>query len=502
MADNNKKKRSLKAFLQNKLKSRSTRHGAMALGFAALAVAAAILLNVIAGLLSDRFPGMKADFTANQAYALSDDTTEYIRHMDKDVALHIIADESTFTGGGRYFVQAKNLLDKMVSASDGKFTYDFVDTTENPAFTRNYPNIDWSQRDKAGVITCGNQYRALSIDDCFTYDTDYYQQNQQYVWTGTTIEQAVVKGALYVTDDNKVQVAMLTGEGEDKDEYSALSSLLTDNAYEVKETSLITDGLDDSFAAAVMFAPHTDISEKAAGVLRTWLENGGKYGKTLIVMPTSQALNIQTPNLNALLSEWGMAVNEGYVYETNTHYVWGRDLFEFIVEYTDYYFDTLTNVNVPVAAEHVHGVTIKDSSTAHAILQTTDQAGIMPVDAGSDFSPTDNLAGEPVAVAAEGVKSGVEESSRVVVFSGSAMFDRSVLAYPSFNNSTFFINMLNTIADKDDNTVVIQTKSLETPTLGAPSVATTNVILIAFVFVIPVAVLAVAVVLWARRRNR
>ena len=146
MADNNKKKRSLKAFLQNKLKSRSTRHGAMSLGFAALAVAAAILLNVIAGLLSDRFPGMKADFTANQAYALSDDTMEYIRHMDKDVALHIIADESTFTGGGRYFVQAKNLLDKMVSASDGKFTYDFVDTTENPAFTRNYPNIDWSQR--------------------------------------------------------------------------------------------------------------------------------------------------------------------------------------------------------------------------------------------------------------------------------------------------------------------------------------------------------------------
>ena len=92
MADNNKKKRSLKAFLQNKLKSRSTRHGAMALGFAALAVAAAILLNVIAGLLSDRFPGMKADFTANQAYALSDDTTEYIRHIRLEKPLSVCID--------------------------------------------------------------------------------------------------------------------------------------------------------------------------------------------------------------------------------------------------------------------------------------------------------------------------------------------------------------------------------------------------------------------------
>lgn len=502
MADKNQKKRSLKAFFQKKLQSRSTRHGAMALGFAALAVATAILLNIIAALLTDRFPGMKADFTANQAYALSDDTVEYLRHMDKEVTLHIVADEATFTGGGRYFVQAKNLLDKMESVANGKFTYDFINTTENPSFTRSYPDIDWTQRDKAGVITCGDQYRALSVEDCFTYDEDYLQQYQQYVWTGTTIEQAVVKGALYVTDDNKVQVAMLTGEGEDKTEYAALSELMSDNAYEVKETSLTTDGLDESFTAAVMFAPHTDISEKAAGVLRTWLENGGKYGKTLIVLPASQALNIQTPNLDALLSEWGMAVNEGYVYETNTHYIWGRDLFEYIVEYTDYYFDTLTNVNVPVAAEHVHGVTIKDSTTAHAILQTTDQAGVMPVDAGSDFDFKASVAGEALPIAAEGVKSGVEQESRVVVFSGSAMFDQSVLAYPSFNNGTFFMNMLNTIADKDDNTVVIQTKSLETPTLGAPPVATTNAVLIVFVFVIPLSILAVAVVLWARRRNR
>ena len=502
MADKNKKKRSFKALLKDKLKSRRTRHGAMALGFAAAAIAAAILLNVIASLLTDRFPEMKADFTDNQAYALAGDTVEYMQHMGKDVKLHIVADEATFLGGGRYFTQAKNLLDKMESVSNEKFTYDFVNTTENPGFIRDYPDVDWTQRTTAGIITCGDQYRALSVEDCFTYDEDAMQQYQQYVWTGTTIEQAVVKGALYVTDDNKVIVEMLTGEGESEEEYEAFKNMLTDNAYEVREASLVTDGLDDEAEVAVMFAPHSDISEKGAEVLRKWLENGGKYGKTLIYMPSSEPLNIQTPNLDAILSEWGMEVNEGFVFETNTHYLWSSTLYEFIVEYTDYYFDTLTNVNLPVAAEKVHGVVIKDTTAAHAILQTSDQAGILPADAGKDFDFKANVTGEPVAVAAEGVKSGAGESSRLIVFSGSAMFDQGVLSYPSFNNVKFFINMLNTIADKDDNTVVIQTKTLETPTLGAPARSTTGAILIIFVFALPAAILAVAAVLWARRRNR
>ena len=87
------------------------------------------MINLITGKLSDSFPEMKADFTSNQAFALSDDSVEYMSHLSKNVTLHINAEESVFRGGGRYFIQAQSLLDKMVSKSGGKFTYDFVDIT-------------------------------------------------------------------------------------------------------------------------------------------------------------------------------------------------------------------------------------------------------------------------------------------------------------------------------------------------------------------------------------
>lgn len=492
-----------KGGLKKLMRSRKMRHGSLAVAVTAIGVAAVILLNVIASLLVDRFPELKADFTANNAFALSDDTADYMSRLKKDVKLHIVADEDDFMKTGTYFVQAKNLLDKMVSKSNGKFSYDFVNTTENPAFVQKYPSINWTTNSTVGVIECGDEYKGLSLDDCFTYDEEYYQLYQSYKWTGTTIEQAVVKGALYVTSDDRVVVDVLTGEGESG--YDGITALLGDNAYQVNEVSLLTGELDKEAKIVLVYAPQTDISDAAAETLRNWLDNGGKYGKTLIYVPNAdpRAGEQKTPNFDAILSEWGMSLNSGYVYETNSDYLLnGRSSYMFIAQYTDYYTDNLKNNNIPVAVEYAQGVNIKDSETAHAILTTSDAAGIYPLDAGEDFDAKANVKGEPIAIAAEGKKAGAEEYSGVVVFSSSSMLSSTLLNYYSFNNGTYFMNVVNTIAEKDDDTVVIESKTLENPTLGAPSESTSNVILIIFVYAIPAAVLIIGIILWIRRRNR
>ena len=499
MADKNKK--SLKDIIKAALASRRTRHRLISVGFIAAALVIVVLVNVITGKLVQQFPEAKADFTSNQAFALSDDTAEYMGHLSKDVKLHINAEESVFRSGGQYFVQAQNLLDKMVSKSGGKFTYDFVDITENPGFTRDYPNIDWTTNENLGVIECGDQYKGINYLDCFTYDKDYYEYYQQYKWTGTTIEQAVLRAAVYVTDEEKIIVDLMTGEGESG--YDGLTKLLGDNAYEVKEVSLTTGELDSDAKFVMMHSPAVDLSEASAEKLRKWLENDGKYGKNLIYIPPSPKLGeVKTPNLDSIIADWGMELNSGYVYETNSYYmVSARYPMEFIVDYTDYYFDRLQKSNVPVWVNYAQGVTINDSNMAHAILQTSEGAGLYPFDSDSSFDYASGAKGEPIPIAAEGQKAGVEDYSRVIVFSSSAMFDSDVLEYPSFNNGLFFMNVMNTIAQKDDSTV-ITSKSLEGSTLGKPPVSTQNTILIIFVFVLPAAILVTAVVLWIRRRNR
>ena len=135
--------------------------------------------------------------------------------------------------------------------------------------------------------------------------------------------------------------------------------------------------------------------------------------------------------------------------------------------------------------EYATGITIKDTNTAHALLQTTDKAGILPLDAKEDFDFAANVTGETIAIAAEGQKAGTEAYSNVVVFSSKAMLLSGELSYASFNNAAYFMNMLNTITEKEDNTVVIEGKSLENATLGAPGAETSNAVMIVFMIVLP-----------------
>ena len=96
---------------------------------------------------------------------------------------------------------------------------------------------------------------------------------------------------------------------------------------------------------------------------------------------------VDTPNLDALLDEWGMQVNGGYVFETNSDYlISSRTNYAFMVEYTDYYKDNLKNSNIPVVTSDTHNIIINDENTAHALLTTSDGVGVFPYDADEDWN--------------------------------------------------------------------------------------------------------------------
>ena len=311
-----KKKDKKQGGIKKMLKTRKFRHGSVAIAITAIVVALVVVLNIIVGLLVDRFPNLKVDFTSNQAYALQNDTKEYIKNIKKDVTLYVLSTKSAFESNGEYFVQAENLLEKMEKGSDGKLSVIYKDTSTDPSFIKKYSNINWDSKTNLAVIECGKQYKALTLDDCFTYDEQYAAQGI-YKYTSTTIEQAVVKGALYVTTENKVTVDVI--KDNQPGDYSGVTALLNDNAYQVNEISLITSYISKDADFVLLFAPSVDLDEAQTEKLSKWLKNGGKYGKNLIYVASSNP--VDTPNLNALLNDWGMAVNTGFVFETDPNHL-------------------------------------------------------------------------------------------------------------------------------------------------------------------------------------
>ena len=82
------------------------------------------------------------------------------------------------------------------------------------------------------------------------------------------------------------------------------------------------------------------------------------------------------------------------------------------------------------------------------------------------------------------------------------MFTESVMSINSFNNSAYLMNIVNTVVDKSDAAITIESKSLDSGELGVTDVTPGNIILVIFVFVVPIGILITGIVVWLRRRNR
>ena len=485
---------------KNFLKSRKARHGSIAAAIVAIVIALVIVLNIVVSLLVGRFPNMVLDFTKESSFALENDTIDYVSHIDKDITITVLTTEEKFEGSGAYYIQANKLLEKMESASNGKIKLNYIDLSSNPSISQKYADADWSKNSNMMIVECGDQYRVLTIDDCFEYDKDYYSQYGSYYVTSSLVEQAVVTAILNVTTEDKVVVDMITGNQEQ--DSSAIKTLLQNNAYQVNDVSLATGDLDEDAKFAILYAPSVDLDEGTVEKISKWLDNDGKYGRNLIFIPTEN--NVDTPNIDSLLNEWGMQVNPGYVYETSTdRLVSNSSPYIFTVDYTDYYTTGLKNPNIPVVTLFARSVTLSDSSVSHALLTTSTSAGIYPTDADDTWSYKNGITGENINVAAEGVKSNTDNaSSKVVVFGSYSMFTSDIMSYNSFNNSGYFMNMINTLADKDDAGITIEGKSMQNAELGITDATTKNTLFVIFVIVVPVAVLVTGIVMWLRRRNK
>ena len=75
--------------------TRKLRYGAMATGLSVIVIAAVVLLNVVVGILADRFP-LTFDLTKDKTFSLSEQGAAVADSIQKDVQITVFADESLF----------------------------------------------------------------------------------------------------------------------------------------------------------------------------------------------------------------------------------------------------------------------------------------------------------------------------------------------------------------------------------------------------------------------
>lgn len=501
---------------------RNFKYGTLSVVLTILFIAAIVVVNIIVGLVSERF-NTNADLSDAGIYTMDEKAEKFIAGLDKDVTITVLNSEAGFESGGstglsKLYKQINEILKNMQKIND-HITIEYLMLDQNPNFSAKFTG-ETLENDYI-VVECAEtgRYRIIDTNSYITINDyeAYYSAYMAYAYYGasfdqydyfeSSIEQEAISAMMYVSNDDLVRVAFT--EGYNELDSTALADLLTDNGYEVETINLTQiDEIDPEIDFVVMYAPTLDVDVEHIEKLDRFLDNGGEFGKNVIYF--ASAKQPKTPNIDGFLSDWGMAVEYSAIGQSDANYLMSSAMgyfahYQDILD-TNYAGSTYGNGLYTYGADMRPVIQLWDggargSIQQEIIMQTYDNAFLVPLDSEEGIDITTAKSGVfNNAIVAHKIHSTNRQMSRLAVF-GSDMFAySSFMQFANSNNGMFLINMFNNICGREEG-ITISPKSLATSGFDMTG-QQANVLAVVLCIVIPVVVIALGIVIWVRRRHR
>lgn len=495
-----KKRREKKKHSFNK---RGIKHGALSIVLTVVFIAAVVLVNVIVGVMSDRFD-TAADLTTAGIYTLDEKTETYLdKTLDSDVTLTVLRGEQEFEAQDSSYKQVNEILKRM-EMTGGHVEVNYLDIDQNPNYTSKFKGETLAAN--YIVVECEKtgRHRIISPYDYFNFDQNYLQYYGAYVVESSNIEQEAVSAMMYTTSDNVVKIAFTEGYGE-SDSSSALQTLLSRNGYEVETLPLATTAeISSDIDYVVIYAPTIDLDKSQLAKLDKFLDNNGNFGKNVVYF--ASAGQPKTPNIDEFLSDWGISVGYDVIGQADSNYLISADtVFAHLQQVCDTdYTQTVYGSQLMTFGAYVRPIYLLENSSFDrtVLMKTHDKAFLYPMDEelAEDFDINSAESGEfnDVVVSQTTTESG--SKSRVCVIGTEMLASSAFMSYTNANNAEFFVGMWNYISGREQG-MTIRAKSL-TPATFEMNVKTANSLSIALCIVIPICVIVLGIVIWLRRRHR
>lgn len=527
-----------KPFNKKKLK-----YGTVATVITVVFIAVVVVINLIAGVLTDR-KDLKLDLTKEKYYEVSQDTIDYIQDLKTDVEIAVMAKESDFATSGTYMKMVLETLEKYEQHSD-HIKINFYDVASNPdVVTKFSANYNGEISEGNIVVASGERVKVLTVNSLFNMQSDYYSGSSSV--TSYKGEQELTSAIMSVTDANPQRVAFISKyngsaiyHSDNAYSISALYSLMDKNGYEVSEVDIMTDTLSpEDYDMAVLPAPVNDLSEDSIKKLDDFLYNNGDLDKDMIYI--ADVLQYSTPNIDDFLEVWGIEIGGSIVYDSSSdksQYVTtmkGQLSAPVATIAEDTYSEGLSNTKLPIIVPLARPVNLLfdanvDRNTT-ALLTTSDTSFLYPLEMQTaeeakakaeaaengeeeaeeeteettEFDP-DNAEKSAQTVMAVATKTNMDSNNtahvnNVMVIGGATILDQVLTYSNTYNNAEYVINAVNKMCGKE-NGIIIAEKDLSVQTIDITS-SQIKAISRTVIYIIPLIVVAVGIVVFLRRRNR
>ncbi|MGN0203675.1 MAG: Gldg family protein [Coprococcus sp.] len=451
----------------------------------AVMLAIVVVVNLAVGQVPVKYT--QFDLTDNQLYTITDETKEFVAGLDQDVDIYLIVES------GNEDEDLQTVLERYESLSDHVKLHK-KDPVVNPSFTKQY--TESSLPDNSMIVVCGERSKVISYNDIYESEINY--QTYSYQTTGFDAEGQLTSAIDYVTSGEIPKLYILTGHNE-SDFSSTLSSQIAKENIEVVELNLITsEAVPEDAACVFINSPQKDITADEKERLLDYMENGGH------VLLITDYMETETPNLNAVLDNYGLSVSEGLIFEGNSQYYYPGYPSYLIpkIQSTDAVGDMTSDdiILMPYAQNIEISEDVRSSVTVTPILKTSSKSYIK-TDL-KNLTTMEKQSGDQEGPFTPGVA--VTESydgkeTKFMYLTSSGLLNENMNQAVTGGNYELIVNALSWMIDKEES-ISIPAKSLQTTYLSVT--AADAGFWGTFVIVIPIILVIAGGVVWFRRRRK
>lgn len=495
-----KKTKSPKAPRQKMSKARFN-HTIGALVITAVVLVATILLNVVVSLMSDKLPGMSIDLTSKGAFQLSETSIKLAQNVKKDLKITFLDDKQSYrskASSNTYYAQVMAIAEEY-GKYNNKISAEYISIVDNPNFENKYPQETLSADNI--IVSCGDKYRILDQYDIFNVKS--YYSTYSYI-ASSKAEEAFDGAILSVTSTESTKLAIV--EDNSTEDFTYFKNILEQNNYELVSVKLEQEDIPKDAKMLIVFTPEKDFSKTAAKKIRTYLENNKEYGKNMLYIPSSKTY--KTPNLDEVLSDWGITVGDGLAYELESSSVYGRNMYDGILCYmgSNAFTSKFDDNSAPVISSYARPITLDSDAETQSLLQYSSKSGVCPSDADDSYDFTGNAKGN-IIIAGYGVngifandKKSSDKISTVFVFGSSTMFEKTILA-STYSNQKYILAMLSESCGRVNQEISVEAKELTQYDVQIDNNSASVIGLVCYVG-LPIAVICAGLIVFVKRRNK
>ncbi len=444
-----------------------------------LAVCVFVLANLCAGRLTEYF-GLTLDFTGERLYSLSDATKTALSQLRTETSIYIISEEKS------YPTVLREIIARYAKFSPA-LNVRYIDPYADPVFLDSFQRRGFSLRESDILVEGINGARHIQAAQIFITGNNGNP-------SGLTLEEKLTNALISANTGRELSLAFIAGHGESQ--AASLEEAFSGGGFSVQPLTLLTGAIPRA-DVTVIAGPERDFLPEEIAALDNYLDNGGAL--MVFIGPLSAKL----PNLEKLLSKWGLLVSPDIAQEPLAH--------------------TPGNPASLIPLYGMHRINIDFTErqyylampAARVLKPATDSAGIAITrlllssrDAYLKNGTGDEEATEsgPFVLAAVSEKregnTGAEKNGVVMVFGSTGIFSADIIAAPAFANREYLVNAALWLAGNDtQQTVSIPPKTIAPPSINAGFEITLMTLLI-FGIILPLTVISYGAVRLRRRRGR